>query len=127
VQQLIETADKPHDYRILVVGGKVVAAMKRIGESWVNNVASGGRCEAVQPSQHMQDLALKAAWAVDIDYCGVDIIQAANGDYFVLEVNSIPAWRGLQGVTDFNIAEVLVDDCLSKLESSTARKSSNRI
>jgi RimK family alpha-L-glutamate ligase len=127
VQQLIETADKPHDYRILVVGGKVVAAMKRIGESWVNNVASGGRCEAVQPSQHMQDLALKAGQAVDIDYCGVDIIQAENGDYFVLEVNSIPAWRGLQSVTDFNIAEVLVDDCLSKLKSSTARKSSNRI
>jgi len=112
LQQLIETADKPHDYRVFVVGGKVVAAMKRLGESWVNNVASGGRCEAFLPNQHMQALALKAAQAVDIDYCGVDIIQAADGSYYVLEVNSIPAWRGLQGVTDFNIAEVLVDDFL---------------
>jgi RimK family alpha-L-glutamate ligase len=120
LQELIETADKPHDYRVFVVGGKVVAAMKRIGESWVNNVASGGRCEAIQPSQHLQALALKAAQAVDIDYCGVDIIQAASGDYYVLEVNSIPAWRGLQGVTDFNIAEVLVDDFLCKFKSSTA-------
>ncbi len=116
LQALIETADKPHDYRIFVVGGKVVAAMKRIGESWVNNVAYGGRCETIQPSQHLQALALKAAQAVDIDYCGVDIIQAANGDYHVLEVNSIPAWRGLQSVTDFNIADVLVDDFLSKIK-----------
>ncbi len=117
LQQLIETADQPHDYRVFVVGGKVISAMKRMGESWVNNVASGGRCEAVQPSEQMQALALKAAQAVDIDYCGIDIIQAASGEYYVLEVNSIPAWRGLQGVTDFNIADVLVDDFLSKLQA----------
>lgn len=117
LQEFIETAHKPHDYRVFVVGGKVVAAMKRLGESWVNNVGSGGRCEAIVPDEQMVALALKAAQAVDIDYCGVDIIQAASGDYYVLEVNSIPAWRGLQGVTDFNIAEVLVDDLLGKLES----------
>jgi len=121
LQQLIETADTPHDYRVFVVGGNVVAAMKRLGESWVNNVASGGRCEAYVPNLQMTELALNAANAVDIDYCGVDIIQAAGGDYYVLEVNSIPAWRGLQSVTDFNIAEVLVDDFLSKLETLTAR------
>jgi RimK family alpha-L-glutamate ligase len=118
VQEFIESAHKPHDYRVFVVGGKVVAAMKRLGESWVNNVASGGRCEAIVPDEQMVALALKAAQAVDIDYCGVDIIQAATGEYYVLEVNSIPAWRGLQGVTDFNIAEVLVDDLLEKLQSA---------
>lgn len=117
LQEFIETAHKPHDYRVFVVGGKVVAAMKRLGESWVNNVASGGRCEAIVPDEQMVALALRAAQAVDIDYCGVDIIQAAGGEYYVLEVNSIPAWRGLQGVTDFNIAEVLVDDLLGKLQS----------
>ncbi|OYY80780.1 MAG: alpha-L-glutamate ligase, partial [Methylophilales bacterium 16-45-9] len=59
-----------------------------------------------------------AAKAVEIDYCGVDIIQALSGEYYVLEVNSIPAWRGLQSVTDFNIAQVLVDDLLEKLNGS---------
>lgn len=121
LQQLIETADQPHDYRVFVVGGKVVAAMKRLGASWVNNVASGGRCEAIQPDRQMQALAIKAAQAVAIDYCGVDIIQAANGDDYVLEVNSIPAWRGLQGVTDVNIADVLVEDFLSSLNPATGR------
>lgn len=120
LQQLIETPmiagkDAPHDYRVFVINGKVVAAMKRIGTSWVNNVAAGGRCEVVEQNQSMIELALKAAAAVAIDYCGVDIIQAANGEYYVLEVNSIPAWKGLQSVTELNVAQLLVDDFLTKI------------
>jgi len=51
-----------------VIAGKIVAAMKRIGSTWVNNVAAGGRCEAVYPDEAMSQLALRAAAAVDIDY-----------------------------------------------------------
>lgn len=116
LQQFIKTAATPHDYRVFVVGNRVIAAMKRTGESWVNNVAAGGHCEAFQPPPAMQAIALSAARAVAIDYCGVDIIQAANGDYYVLEVNSIPAWRGLQSVTDGNIAAILVEDFLTQLQ-----------
>lgn len=115
LQQLIEPAEIAHDYRVFVVGNKVIAAMKRIGSGWVSNVAAGGRCERVMPNDAMTELALRSAKAVNIDYCGVDIIQSASGEYYVLEVNSIPAWRGLQGVTEFNIAEVLVSDFLTKL------------
>lgn len=115
LQQFIKSAETSHDYRVMVVAGRAVAAMKRRGAGWVNNVASGGQCESVNLSQPLAQLAIKAAAAVDIDYCGVDIIQAENGDFFVLEVNSIPAWRGLQSVTDFNIADVLVGDLLEKL------------
>ncbi|MGZ8257803.1 MAG: ATP-grasp domain-containing protein [Methylotenera sp.] len=118
LQQLIEASDVPHDYRVFVISGKVVAAMKRIGSSWVNNVAAGGRCEAIHPNEIMTQLALRAAMAVDIDYCGVDIIQAASGEYYVLEVNSIPAWKGLQSVTDLNVAQLLVDDFLSKIRAN---------
>jgi len=114
-QEFIETADVPHDYRVFVVAGKVVSTMRRLGSGFVNNVAAGGRCEAVEADDAMAEIALKAAKAVDIDYCGVDVIQAATGEYYVLEVNSIPAWRGLQSVTNFNIADVLVDDFLQKL------------
>lgn len=115
-QEFIETADTPHDYRVFVVAGKVISTMRRLGSGFVNNVAAGARCEAVQANHAMMEIALKAAEAVDIDYCGVDVIQAVTGEYFVLEVNSIPAWRGLQSVTDFNIAEVLVDDFLRKID-----------
>ena len=89
--------------------------MKRIGNGWLNNLAAGGRGEAVSVNETMAKLALDAAFAIDIDYCGVDIIQAASGEYYVLEVNSIPAWKGLQNVTELNIAQLLVDDFLSKL------------
>ena len=119
-QELIETSmiegkDSSHDYRVFVIHGKVVASMKRIGNGWLNNLAAGGRCEAVCVNETMAKLAQEAALAINIDYCGVDIIQAASGEYYVLEVNSIPAWKGLQSVTELNIAQLLVDDFLSKL------------
>jgi RimK family alpha-L-glutamate ligase len=112
LQALINTAGKPHDYRLFVINNQVVASMKRTGGHWLNNVAAGGRCEAVQPNQALLDIAVNAVKALDIAYAGVDIIQAESGEYFVLEVNSIPAWRGLQGATQLNVAELLVDDFL---------------
>jgi glutathione synthase/RimK-type ligase-like ATP-grasp enzyme len=60
-------------------------------------------------------LAEAAAKAVAIDYCGVDIIRDRQGKLYVLEVNSIPAWKGLQAVVSTDIAQALVDDCLGLL------------
>ncbi len=101
-----------HDHRVFVIRGKAVGAMVRHGISWVNNVALGGRCESVAHDGELGALAEAAARAVDIDYCGVDIIRDRHGKLFVLEVNSIPAWKGLQGVVALDIAQALVDDCL---------------
>ncbi len=115
LQEFIETAKEPHDFRVFVINAQVVAVMKRSGPSWINNVAAGGQCEVFEADEAMSTLALNAAAAVDIDYCGVDIIQSSSGQYYVLEVNSIPAWKGLQSVTNINIAQLLVDDFLSKL------------
>jgi glutathione synthase/RimK-type ligase-like ATP-grasp enzyme len=46
----------------------------------------------------------------------VDIIQSVTGEYYVLEVNSVPAWKGLQSVADVDIAELLVNDFLNNLK-----------
>jgi glutathione synthase/RimK-type ligase-like ATP-grasp enzyme len=97
---------------VFVIQGKAIAAMVRHGASWVNNVALGGRCEALPVSGELISLAEAASKAVDINYCGVDIIRDQDGKAYVLEVNSIPAWKGLQGVVDVDIAQALVDDCL---------------
>lgn len=104
-----------HDYRVFIVNGNAVAAMARHGASWVNNVAQGGRCEAIPAQGEIAELAIAAAKAVDIDYCGVDIIRDRKGRLYVLEVNSIPAWKGLQAVSELDIAQTLVDDFLSRL------------
>jgi tetrahydromethanopterin:alpha-L-glutamate ligase len=103
-----------HDHRVFVINGKAVAAMVRHGASWVNNVALGGRCEAIAHHGELGALAEEASRAVDINYCGVDIIRDAQGKLYVLEVNSIPAWKGLQAVTELDIAQALVDDCLEQ-------------
>ncbi|HQR60288.1 MAG TPA: RimK family alpha-L-glutamate ligase [Methylophilaceae bacterium] len=103
-----------HDHRVFVIDGRVAGAMVRHGSSWINNVAQGGRCESLPPDGEIAELALAASKAVDIDYCGVDIIRDRQGKLFVLEVNSIPAWKGLQGVVGMDIAQALVDDFLSK-------------
>ena len=103
-----------HDHRVFVINGKAVAAMVRHGASWVNNVALGGRCEEIAHDGELGALAEAASRAVDINYCGVDIIRDAKGKLYVLEVNSIPAWKGLQAVTELDIAQALVDDCLEQ-------------
>ena len=116
MQRLIEAK---HDYRVFIVRNKVVAAMRRTGDSWLHNVAQGAKCENIMDNSAEQDvltIALQAARVLDISYCGVDVIRDKNGELFVLEVNSIPAWRGLQSVTETNIAQVLVDDFLRKME-----------
>ena len=104
-----------HDYRVFVVNNQAVAAMRRTGEGWLHNVAQGAQCESSSDSDVLA-IALQAALVLDIAYCGVDVIRDQNGKLLVLEVNSVPAWRGLQGVTKTNIAQVLADDFLSQIE-----------
>ena len=86
--------------------------MIRRGASWINNVAQGARCESVQAEPELAHLAETASRALDLDYAGVDIIRGPDGKAQVVEVNSCPAWKGLQEVCDVDIAQVLVDDLL---------------
>ncbi|MEY4729549.1 MAG: hypothetical protein RL020_707 [Pseudomonadota bacterium] len=103
-----------HDWRVLIVGDQVQAAMIRRGSSWINNVAQGARCESATPDDEVIQLARKAVRAVGMDYAGVDILRDVDGKAYVIEVNSIPAWRGLQSVTQEPIAQMLVDDFIGR-------------
>lgn len=102
------------DTRVFVINGQAVAAMRRKGLSWLNNVAKGATCEPVMLDSKLTDLAVKAASALTMDYAGVDIIHAKNGEYTIIEVNSIPAWKGLQSVCDVDVAELLVTDLIGR-------------
>jgi tetrahydromethanopterin:alpha-L-glutamate ligase len=96
------------DYRVFVAGGEPIAAMMRRGTSWVTNVARGAVCEPIPCSGALGELAVAAANAVGAAYCGVDLIEDADLGLLVLEVNSMPAWKGLQSVTDVDIADAIV-------------------
>ncbi len=102
------------DHRVFVVNGRAVASMRRRGKFWLNNVAQGACCEQIEVDAEMADLAVKAAAALAMDYAGVDIIQDKSGHYVIIEVNSIPAWKGLQSVCDIRIAQILADDLINR-------------
>lgn len=113
LQKFIAHGDR--DLRILVMGGECVAVMERLGKSWKTNISQGATARAVELDREIEEISLRAARAVGADYCGVDLMRGEDGRLYTLEVNSMPAWQGLQTVTDFNIADRLVDYCLSLL------------
>jgi tetrahydromethanopterin:alpha-L-glutamate ligase len=123
LQEFVFPAQTQHqDWRLFVCAGHVVAAMIRHGESWITNIKQGARAKAAIPSQALVDLALRATASVGADYAGVDIIQAPDGRFLVLEVNSMPAWNGLQQVTRIRISDHVIDAFLDAALSPARRK-----
>lgn len=117
LQRYIETGLREggwRDFRVLVVGGVPAAAMVRHGTSWVGNVAQGALCEPSQPDPELERLAVAACAAVGADHAGVDLIRDSAGRLLVLEVNGIPGWRGLQGTTRIDLADLVVEDFLTR-------------
>ncbi len=102
------------DYRVFVINGQAVAAMRRRGKSWLNNVARGAHCECVGLTAELTELAVNATSVLAMDYAGVDIIQDRAGRHIIIEVNSIPAWKGLESVCDVNIAQLLANDLITR-------------
>ena len=103
------------DFRLLVWQGRMIAAMMRHAPHWITNVKRGGRPIAVVPDRAMMELALRAAAVVGADFAGVDILHDTDGQPTVLEVNSMPAWSGLQKVTTLNIAAVVATGLVTVL------------
>jgi RimK family alpha-L-glutamate ligase len=115
LQRYVDTGTPGFDWRVLVIGGKAIAAMKRVGgEDWIHNFARGARCEPAELTPALTEAAVRATAALGLDYAGVDLIPAEGGRPVVLEVNGVAAWRGLQSVTPLDIAALLVDDFLDR-------------
>jgi RimK family alpha-L-glutamate ligase len=102
----------PHegrDVRAFVVGDRVVAAVWRCAEGWRTNLARGARVETATLPPAWQELSIRATRAVAAEYAGVDLLPLPDGRVFVLEVNGIPGWQGLQSVTHVNVAAAIVE------------------
>jgi RimK family alpha-L-glutamate ligase len=109
VQRAIDHSGR--DLRVFVVGGRVLGAIERrapAGE-WRTNVAIGGSATAVDITPEIEQVALRAAAAVGADYAGVDVLPARDGALYVLEVNGIPGWEGLQQATGLDVAAAIVE------------------
>ena len=97
------------DIRAFVVGGRVLGAIERRSTGWRTNLARGGTARGVALSEEWSALAVRAAAAVGADYAGVDLLADREGKVYVLEVNGIPGWKGLQEATSIDVAGRLVD------------------
>ncbi|NLA75914.1 MAG: RimK family alpha-L-glutamate ligase [Deltaproteobacteria bacterium] len=102
----------PHgnrDIRLFFLGGKVAAAMTRIGKDWKCNIANGAAGERLIPEKELNDIGIRAAEMLRADYAGIDILPGDDRRYYLIEVNTIPGWRGLQKATGYDAAGALAD------------------
>jgi len=110
----------PHDdwdIRAFVLGDRLLAAMARRGVGWKTNVAQGARSTALTLDPALESLALQATRLIGMDYAGVDIVCDRHGQPFVLEINCIPGWRGLQSTVQFDVAVAVADYVLGQLQA----------
>ena len=102
----------PHagrDVRALVVGERVVAAIERTGDGWRTNLARGGHARPLPLDARRERLCVQAAAALGADYAGVDLLPSDDGRDYVLEVNGIPGWQGVERATGVDVAAALAD------------------
>ncbi|MRI01012.1 RimK family alpha-L-glutamate ligase [Kriegella sp. EG-1] len=97
------------DIRILVVGDKVVASMKRLSavDEFRSNVHRGGATEKIKPTREEQLIAVNAVKHLGLGVAGVDIIRSNNGP-LLIEVNASPGLQGIEAATGVNIAEEII-------------------
>ena len=117
VQRAIDHGGR--DVRVFVVGERVVAAIERfaVNGDWRTNVARGAAVRSFDLPADWARIAARAAAVVGADYAGVDLLPARDGSLYVLEVNGIPGWQGLQQATGIDVAGVIVE----QLESVHSR------
>jgi ribosomal protein S6--L-glutamate ligase len=108
VQEFIKEA-QGSDIRAFVVDGVVVGAMKRTAKKgeFRSNLHRGGTAEVIQLSEEEENAALKAARAMGLGICGVDLLQSNYGP-LILEVNSSPGLEGIESATGKNIAKSII-------------------
>jgi ribosomal protein S6--L-glutamate ligase len=101
---------KGRDIRALVVGDRVVAAIRRVarGDEFRSNVHRGGRAEPVTLPDGYEETAVRAAQIMGLRVAGVDMLEGNDGP-LVLEVNSSPGLEGIETATELDVAGAIID------------------
>ena len=103
------------DRRVIVIGGKVEAAMERHSAGdFRSNLEIGGTGRAVEPPREVAALCEKTAAVLSLDYCGIDVLYGESG-FYICEVNSNAFFGGIEAVTRRNVAERYVRHILDTI------------
>ena len=124
VQEFIKEA-KGADLRCLVVGGKVIAAMKRQGAEgeFRSNLHRGGKAQAIKLTPEERSTAVRSAKAMGLRVAGVDLLRSNHGPV-VMEVNSSPGLEGIEKATGIDVAGKIIEFVA---KNAASRKTRDRI
>lgn len=124
VQEFIKEA-KGADIRCLVVGGRVVASMKRQGAEgeFRSNLHRGGSAMKVRITPEERATAVRAAKVMGLGFCGVDLLRSNHGPV-VMEVNSSPGLEGVQKVTTKDLAGMVIQHVIKNAAKGSDPKES---
>lgn len=109
IQSFVEES-KGRDIRALVVGDRVVAAMRRTakGDEFRSNVHRGGSVEKVDLDPAFEEVAVRASQIMGLKVAGVDMLEGDDGP-LVMEVNSSPGLEGIESATNLDVAGAIID------------------
>ncbi len=109
IQRFVKES-KGRDIRALVVGDRVVAAMRRVaqGDEFRSNVHRGGSVEPVALDPEFERTAVRAAQIMGLRVAGVDMLEGNDGP-LVMEVNSSPGLEGIEAATQLDVAGAIID------------------
>ncbi len=109
IQRFVEES-RGRDVRALVVGDRVVAAMRRVakGDEFRSNVHRGGSVERVDLDEDYQQAAVRSAQIMGLKVAGVDMLEGNDGP-LVMEVNSSPGLQGIEEATNLDVAGAIID------------------
>ncbi|WP_404480379.1 RimK family alpha-L-glutamate ligase [Novosphingobium sp. BL-52-GroH] len=115
-------ASHGRDVRVLVVGGRVVAAMERrsLTGGFKSNVSLGGVGVAYNPPQEMAELAVQAADVLELDITGIDILFDEDG-YRICEANSAPGFQGLERATGMDVPTAILEWVVATQDAARER------
>jgi ribosomal protein S6--L-glutamate ligase len=105
------------DIRAIVVGDRVVAAMRRVaqGQEFRSNVHRGGIAEAVDLPEEYVQAAIRSAQIMGLRVAGVDMLESASGPQ-IMEVNSSPGLEGIESCTGLDVASAIIDYIAAQVE-----------
>jgi len=122
VQQFVKESAGT-DIRALVVGDRVVAAMRRTGApgEFRSNLHRGGSAEFIELTEEETDVAVRASQAIGLNVSGVDLLRSDRGS-LVLEVNSSPGIEGIEKATGIDVAGQIVELLVARYEQDKESK-----
>lgn len=113
------------DYRVLVLGGKVLGAMHRRPtgkEEFRSNIATGGTATKVGLEKNVLSLAVRSAEACGWEFAGVDLIKDKRSEkWFVMEVNRAPQFAAFEKVTGIDVARLVLEYLEKKVGNERSR------